>query len=724
MKKVELLSPAGDYNCFVAAINAGADAVYLGGKSFGARSFAGNFEEEEIIRALKYAHLHNVKIYLTFNTLIKEREWNQIYPFLEPLYLNGLDGIIIQDLGLIPFLQTYFPDIEIHISTQMTVTDVKSAKMLYEMGIKRIVPARELSLTELKEIKNEVGVELETFIHGALCYCYSGQCLFSSFLGGRSGNRGKCAQPCRLPYQIVSDKEKTKELYPLSLKDLCTIDILPEMIEAGIDSFKIEGRMKSPQYVAGVTSIYRKYIDEYYDNGKIHVTKKDKELLNHIYVRSNSSTGYYKKYNGKDMITLSSPSYSGNDEEINSYITQKYVNGIKQLAIDGKLDLRVNQNATLLIQYKNTEISVTGDVVLNAQNRPLTKEDVEKQMRKTGNEFFCFRQLEIEMDTNCFMPVKQLNELRRTGLNKLKEQLLERDNREIIQPYVKEDGAARNKHKDGIQKIHVFVQSDEQVRAISHFCLDRIYVDFDLIVNQKIKDLELIELKERNENGSLFLSLPRIIRKKDDLYLEKLKEYLQHASWISGILVKNLEELFFIKENGLQTQIALNHTIYTWNQTALQLLSNQCVSVCAPLELSRQELNDLEDRRLEIVVYAHLPMMVTANCIYKTSNHCIKEETTSQNLSLLDRYKKRHPVYHNCLHCYNEIYNAIPLSLHNEWEQYVKDGYQTMRIDFTIESEKEVKQILSYYCDKSKQINKKEFPITEYTTGHSLKGAL
>ena len=243
-RKVELLAPAGNFACFQAAINAGADAVYLGGEQYGARAYAGNFSSEEIIKALRTAHLFGRRIYLTVNTLVKESEFGSLIPYVRPLYDAGLDGVIVQDIGVLKCLQESFPGLELHASTQMAITGVYGAAYLKKLGVCRIVPARELSLDEIRDIRERTGLEVECFIHGAMCYAYSGQCLFSSILGGRSGNRGRCAGPCRLPY---ADR-KNRVQYPLSLKDMYTLPMLPELIQAGIDSFKIEGRMKSPEY--------------------------------------------------------------------------------------------------------------------------------------------------------------------------------------------------------------------------------------------------------------------------------------------------------------------------------------------------------------------------------------------------------------------------------------------------------------------------------------------
>lgn len=306
--QVEILAPAGSYESFRAAILAGADAVYAGGPRFGARAYAENFTEELLIKAIDYAHLHGRKFYLTVNTLLKDSEIHTLREYLEPLYLGGLDAVIVQDLGVVEYIRRFFPDMDIHASTQMTVTSCSGAEFLRHEGVTRIVPARELSLVEIRNMKAHTGMEIECFVHGALCYCYSGQCLLSSLIGGRSGNRGQCAQPCRLPYTI--DKEKKHWLSP---KDICALELIPDLAEAGIDSFKIEGRMKRPEYVAGVTAMYRKYLDLYLHKGRagFRVSETDKEFLLDLYNRGGFNSGYYKQHNGRDMLSLNRPNHAG-----------------------------------------------------------------------------------------------------------------------------------------------------------------------------------------------------------------------------------------------------------------------------------------------------------------------------------------------------------------------------------------------------------------------------
>ena len=310
-REVEILAPAGTYEAFEAAIRSGADAVYAGGNLFGARAYAGNFDEETMIRAIREAHLYGRKLYLTVNTLIKEREMKErLYSFLKPFYENGLDAVLVQDLGALAFIREQFPDLAIHASTQMSVAGALGAGFLKQYGVERVVPARELSLAEIRKMKEETGLEIECFVQGALCYSYSGQCLFSSMLGGRSGNRGQCAQPCRLKYQAEGQK---KPSCILSLKDIMALEDLPDLIEAGVDSFKIEGRMKTPEYVSETVRVYRKYTDLYLKKGRAgyQVSEEDKQRLMDLYNRGGSCRGYYHVQNGPEMLTPDRSNHAG-----------------------------------------------------------------------------------------------------------------------------------------------------------------------------------------------------------------------------------------------------------------------------------------------------------------------------------------------------------------------------------------------------------------------------
>lgn len=319
MKRVELLAPAGSLESLIAAVNAGCDAAYIGGSIFGARAFAENLEEEALLRAIDFMHIRGKKLYLTINTLLKTDEVEEkLYQYLDKYYRQGLDAVIVQDIGVMQFIHDNFEDLPIHASTQMTLTMAEGVKAFEELGVTRIVTARELTLKEIHRIRENTTLEIESFVHGALCYSYSGQCLMSSMIGGRSGNRGRCAQPCRMEYQFEFSKEKS---YLLSPKDICTISIIPELIQAGIDSFKIEGRMKRYEYVAGVTTAYRKQIDKYYelleDGYQEYLNSHQQELqeeirkLKDLYNRGDFCTGYYKEQNKTALMAIKRAKHNG-----------------------------------------------------------------------------------------------------------------------------------------------------------------------------------------------------------------------------------------------------------------------------------------------------------------------------------------------------------------------------------------------------------------------------
>lgn len=371
-KNIEVLSPAGSYESFLAAINAGADAIYLGGNAFGARAFSNNFSQDELLRAIDVAHIHDKKVYLTVNTLLKDNEINeQLYHFLKPYYENGLDAVIVQDMGVFNFIKENFPMIPIHASTQMTTTGTLGAKLLKELGASRIVTSRELSISEIKEIDNQVDIEIESFVHGALCYCYSGQCLMSSLIGGRSGNRGRCAQPCRLPYDVIKNNSiisNPNEKYILSPKDMCALSILPKVIESGVDSLKIEGRMKSSEYTAGVVSMYRKYVDKYLESGpgKYKVSDEDINSLKGLYNRGGFTNGYYVDEIGKSMISLSRPNHQGTKalEVISN--NKGCINCRVLESIDAGDQFEIGNDFT----YTNkNKVSIGGKIVLNVPHK-------------------------------------------------------------------------------------------------------------------------------------------------------------------------------------------------------------------------------------------------------------------------------------------------------------------------------------------------------------------
>ena len=741
MKKVELLAPAGNYESLIGALNAGADAVYLGGAKFGARAFAENFTTEQLVEGIKYAHLLGKKIFLTINTLVKEKEFGELYDYLMPFYEAGLDAVIVQDLGVFEYVKSMFPDMELHVSTQMTITGVYGAKLLAEMGADRIVPARELSLDEIKDIKRESGLDIETFVHGAMCYCYSGQCLFSSYLGGRSGNRGKCAQPCRLPYAVKDDDKISKSFYPLSLKDMCTIEQLPKLLEAGIDSFKIEGRMKKPEYVAGVTAIYRKYIDMYYSNpASFKVSKKDLDILRTLYIRSEILDGYYFRHNGKEMITLNSPSYSGSDEELLLRIREQYLTSKKKAFISMKAGFMLHEKAWLTVFCQEQEITVYGDIVSEAMKAPITRENIEKGLLALGDSFFACQDFELIMDNNIFYSLKAIKELRREALQQLTN---------VLCPVRKHNNNMQNKVRiretlciDSKEIAHC--KKDEN--GVRILCTDRSHLDAyakskleasHLIVESElvdaINDFELYWqeyqtklLSNQKPIPKVLVAFPYIVRKRDYTWIGK---FLDKINNVDGVLVRNLETYGYLKENSYSKTVYADAGFYVWNKETVEMFDH-LAGLCLPLELSGKEQSALTNstKGFEQIVYGHMPMMITANCVAKTAANCLKTENKNAEkrgkISLIDRMNKSLPVYTNCNHCYNVIYNSVVLSLHDK----VKNGMDsTIRLNFTVESYNDSLSVMNYYAsliDNKCSSHDISFPFKDYTTGHYKKGAL
>lgn len=718
MKKVELLAPAGNFDGLKGAIKAGADAVYLGGRLFGARAYADNFSEEEICDAIHMAHVFGKKIYLTVNTLVKEKELDGIYDFLLPFYEKGLDGVIVQDLGVLKYIREHFPGLELHASTQMSLSGSRGTEMMMEAGVSRIVPARELSLAEIRTIYERTGIEIEAFIHGAMCYCYSGQCLLSSILGGRSGNRGRCAQPCRLPYSIDGEKE----CYPLSMRDMCTLDLLPELIEAGIASFKIEGRMKKPVYTAGVTAIYRKYIDLYYaDKEKYCVDEADRKRLSALYIRSQVGEGYYHRHNGREMLTLTSPAYSGTREELLEEIEKTYIEGHMQIPVSARIILEPEQPAVLELQNENCKISCKGDVVQHALKQPLTEEKIKEQIKKSGNSLLAIAQVSVYMDQDIFVPVRALNELRRNAVACM-EQALAAGERKTA-PLIKSDRIRSDQVLAGFKReskdaaLHVSVSDLSQLRVALERKISRIYLDHGLL--EQINEEELLTARREHE-VSFYGITPYIVREKDIPHLERLADKLRRGI-CSGILIRNMESYCFFREANVPGDLVLDCNMYLWNRESCHYWKDKVNEFYLPVEQNSGEWRELienlttDELTPSVLLYGRLPMMVTSNCIRKTSGHCEKAAGFSK---LKDRYGKEFPVYTDCSCCYNVIYNSVPLSLHALFK--TKRKVSCFRLDFTDETAKRTDEVIAYF-EKLPSTYREPF-YQEFTTGHYKRG--
>lgn len=748
MKELELLAPAGSLKTLKAVIHAGADAVYLGGSMFGARAYANNFNEEELLEAIRFGHIHGRKIILAVNTLLKEYELGQLYDYLHPYYEAGLDAVIVQDMGVMEFIKTHFPNLPIHTSTQMTITNVEGARLLKEQGVERVVTAREMSLEEIQRIHDEVGVELESFIHGALCYCYSGQCLFSSIIGGRSGNRGRCAQPCRLSYEVLQGEKSLTGHHAtpiLSLKDMCTLPFLYELADHGVYSFKIEGRMKTPEYAAGVVSIYRKYMDSYLDGSRIPVEKKDIRALLELGNRGGFTNGYYYHHNDSDMLSGESASHNKSEGVLQDNIRREYVDTELKEKIKGKLILNKECPAKIEVQYGKIKVSYQGDMVLVAQNRPLTEEVVTEKITKTGNTPFVFENLEVTMDDDIFMPVNQLNQLRRGALEALEEALLkpyERTLPELVETSSAETdrqttgNAIKEKQISGQSlsqtsgqqsagsstEVRVLIENAEQLPAVlkADF-VDTVYLDCMLYTRENLirklsEDIDRVQASGKKA----FYVFPFIFRQQTSLFYEKIMPELKKLP-LDGIMVRSLDEIAFIKEWGNENwQMVSDSNLYTYSNEAAEYFYHLgMMQDTIPVELNRKEILRRENSRSEMMIYGRLPLMITAQCIHKNTLGCMHQPDV---LTLKDRYSVHFPVKNFCSECYNVIYNSLPVCLFKEDVTVKKIAPAAVRLSFTTETEEETEQILTIYGDIYKNGGILGQMPMECTNGHFKRG--
>lgn len=727
---LELLAPAGNLEICKAVIRAGADAVYVGGNRFGARAYADNFGEAELLEAIDYGHIHNRKVFLAVNTLLKNQELKQmLYSYLLPYYRAGVDAVIVQDYGVMRFVREHFPGLPIHTSTQMTVTGVDGARLLWQKGAERIVTAREMSLEEIRAIHEAVDVEIESFVHGALCYCYSGQCLLSSMIGGRSGNRGRCAQPCRLPFSVLDERQRilnNKNPYILSLKDLNTIAFLPELAESGIDSFKIEGRMKSAQYAAGVVSVYRHYMDRYLACGAkgYQVSGTDAKKLLDSGNRNGFTDGYYHQRNGADMLTGDTSSHSKASDSKSTASVETYLKDEIKEKINGKLKLFKDANAMMLVTDGVFQAEVTGAVVQQAKSRPMMRENVEEKIRKTGNTPFVFEQLEICMEDDVFVPVAELNHMRQEALEQLEQLRLEvfrRKNGECLPEEF-------SFHKtDGNPSVPELIVSTECRTgfdaALKCKAVTTVYLDSSLYTREHLlRDLQADIRSCTNAGKKVFYIFPPVFRKNTrDFYATVLGEIRNLE--LNGFVVKSYDELGFFKNDfSGKKELRIDHNMYTYSDYTKESFTQDGVfRDTVPLELNRKEVAHRNNRDSDFLVYGYLPLMVSAGCVHKNTAGCDKK---AQTLYLQDRYEVKFPVKNNCGECYNSIYNAKPLFLLHHAAELKKLTAGAYRIHFVFETAQEAAHILEAYQSaflQQEAINPENY-VPDYTNGHYKRG--
>ena len=700
-KDFELLAPAGSLEIFKGVIESGADAVYVGGSMFGARAYANNFTEEELLEAIDFAHLRGVKVYLTVNTLIKNSEFSKLYDYLLVYYKRGLDAVIVQDLGVVKAIHEYFPSMEIHTSTQMTVTGADGVRFLSQFGVTRVVMAREVSLAEMKRIHEETGMELEAFVHGALCYSYSGQCLFSSILGGRSGNRGRCAQPCRLPYTVEGKKDE----YILSLKDMCGIKALDKLHDAGVYSLKIEGRMKQLEYACGVVKYYRSYIDS-----KKPVSDADYGRIKALGNRCGFTDRYYFDHNGSDMVTYVKPNFVSNAAEP---LPEK-----RKLSIEGELVLREGEPGSLTVKRGDVTYKASIEPVSAALKAPLDKKAAIDRINKTGDTDFEFSHIKAQIGENVFVPNGALNKLRRDAISGLCDKLLKKYYRNdaryadmsrltALPEHVVKSDAAHDEAINDYTTICSCMTRAQLDTLISYECFDVFYLDFDMydrktLIQQFADDVK--SLTKRNKK--VYLMLPTILRADSSDYFVSIAKELDKVSF-EGFVVKNYEELYLTENLFTGKKVILDHNMYTFNDVSKSAFFEHGVSGdTVPLELNSREIMHRNNIGSQMIVYGYYPLMTTANCVHKNTKGCDKKQKL---IYLKDRYNKSFAVCNNCKECYNTIYNSLPTMLIKNISKLKEAGIRSFRYSFTIETPKQIKAVMD---DK----------VAEYTNGHYKRG--
>lgn len=700
-KDFELLAPAGNLEILKGVIESGADAVYVGGSMFGARAYANNFTEEELLEAIDFAHLRGVKVYLTVNTLIKNSEFSKLYDYLLVYYKRGLDAVIVQDIGVVKAIHEYFPSMEIHTSTQMTVTGADGVRFLSQFGVTRVVMAREVSLAEMKRIHEETGMELEAFVHGALCYSYSGQCLFSSILGGRSGNRGRCAQPCRLPYTVEGKKDE----YILSLKDMCGIKALDKLHDAGVYSLKIEGRMKQLEYACGVVKYYRSYIDSMKP-----VTDADYDRIKALGNRCGFTDRYYFDHNGSDMVTYVKPNFVSNAAEPSP---EK-----RKLSIEGELVLREGEPGSLTVKRGDVTYKASIEPVSAALKAPLDKKAAIDRINKTGDTDFEFSHIKAQIGENVFVPNGALNKLRRDAISGLCDKLLKKYYRDdarytdmsrltALPEHVVKSDAAHDEAINDYTTICSCMTRAQLDTLISYECFDVFYLDFDMydrntLIQQFADDVKCLTKR----NKKVYLMLPTIFRADSSDYFVTIAKELDKVSF-EGFVVKNYEELYLTENLFTGKKVILDHNMYTFNDVSKSAFFEHGVSGdTVPLELNSKEIMHRNNIGSQMIVYGYYPLMTTANCVHKNTKGCDKKQKL---IYLKDRYNKSFAVCNNCKECYNTIYNSLPTMLTKNISKLKEAGIRSFRYSFTIETPKQIKAVMD---DK----------VAEYTNGHYKRG--
>lgn len=770
LKRPELLAPIGGVESFYAAIENGANAVYVGGKQFSARQFAKNLDNNQLKEIVEYAKLRNVKVYVTVNTLVKNKELDRFILYIHELSTIGIDAIIVQDFGVARVIQKYFPKMTLHASTQMSAHSQYDVKFLKNCGYKRIVLARELSLEEVRIIKRAVEIEIETFVHGALCVSYSGQCLMSSIIGGRSGNRGRCAQPCRLPYILTRDGvniTNNDSPYLMSPKDVQTLEIIPELIDAGINTFKIEGRMKAPEYIASVARIYNKYIDLALEKTQYKVSQEDKDELLTVFNRGGFTEGYFTRQPGKSMMATDSPKnigllmgeviyynksgnihiktnkklnpgdgigiltqtkkpvgigiskevqaggvlktvikgkiaigdkvYLSKDHELSKELAKSYGKNTRKSFLTIDLNIKLGQAMKLDLTHENgAKVSMTGEIVEEAKNAPISPKKLKTQISKFGNTPFDVSRVTLDYDPNVFVSISSLNALRRMATEALISEILS------VNPY---DGKGYTRYLED-KKIEGHKLSKKKnftasVRTIEQLeaCLEGVAGIYLELEHQSLLDIEKAIKLCHSQGIKIYIALPYIQREKDYAIYGDLMEDIE-KSHIDGYVIRTYGQFQkLIKSNK---EKIIDYTLNVVNNENISHWEfHQADTITLSVELKADEIQEARGKCLEMVVYGHIPIMTTEQCLIGRHGGCSRDNNKPSGLyKLTDRKDEEYPLITNCKMCRMQVLSSKPIVLANQMSRVHKLPIHNMRLIFTRENPKEIKEVISLYADE------------------------
>lgn len=665
--KFEILAPAGSMESLVAGVRSGANAIYLGGKSFNARRNAGNFDNEEMKKAVEYCHQRGVKVYLTLNIIVSDEEMREAYNAVKDALSNGIDAFIVQDIGVAKMIREHFPTARLHGSTQMSIMSLSGAKAAEQMGFKRIVLPREMSLDEIKEIRENTSLELELFVHGALCMSVSGQCYLSSMIGSRSGNRGLCAQPCRLPFTAGGNAT-----HALSLKDLSLVGELDKLV--GITSLKIEGRMKRPEYVSAAVSAVKKAIDGKY-------TPSDEFMLRSVFSRSGFTDGYLNAKLGKSMFgTRQKEDVVSASNSVLKEIAKNYEKEVPLLPVNIDFICKNGKNALLKMTSGDKSVKVVGDVPEKAINKPMTAESLTERLGKLGGTQFYANEVNITVDDGLILPASKINEMRREAVEKL-------NKTDKISFKYKAFDVVRTKAKNSTPYATASFKSAAQIPDKHPF--KTVFIPIDSSVEDFVDNRAGVVLPR-----GLF-GIENELKSK----LEKLKK-----AGVNKALCGNIGSYQLCKDMGFEVwgDFGLN----VFNSVSANLVDRPILS----FELTQSQINNINAPDTGMLVYGYAPLMLTRNCPIKNDIGCFE---CNGHGHLTDRKGMKFPVICSDFPCV-EMLNCVPTYMLDRLDEIHTDF---IHFAFTVESEKQVKNIISFYESGAK-------PDFKYTRGLYQRGAL